>query len=366
MTLKNDILNMYRHDFASFMHCAFNILHPYHTYQDNWHIHAMAHRLNQVKDGQVKKLLITLPPGMLKSECVSVSWVAWMLGRDPRLKILCLNAGLELGYRLHDLTYALMKSARYRGLFEQTDVTEGKRKLKTGYGGVRQFMPMTSKITGLHPDIVIIDDPISALDVLDDQKRQAVNEQFDHSVVQRLKPSGAIIVIMQRLHPDDLAAHVMKKPGWVHLDLPAIALADETWDLPHGRRYHRKKGDVLHPTLQSEEQLLEILRQIKGYAFAYQYLQGQYEPRFGMEQEGGCTWISPMREGVFWDARKDSGFTGFVSFTDTHFILPRVFGIGEDPAPPNMRYEMTPEEWIIAANIARERMLEHQRKREQL
>lgn len=84
-----------------------------------------------------------------------------------------------------------------------------------------------------------------------------------------------------------------------------------------------------------------------GYAFSYQYLQGEYRPECG---ESGRTtrWLSSLREGVFWDGRKDPMYElAWVHLSEKDFILPRVFGIGDDPCPPDMRTDLTLEEWEI-------------------
>ena len=134
------------------------------------------------------------------------------------------------------------------------------------------------------------------------------------------------------------------------MNMPAIAFVDEIWQLTHKQIYVRKKFDPLHPERESTEQLVGILRSIGGYAFTYQYLQGLYRPRFGKEGEGSL-FLTPYIEGEFYDARKATNkFMGFVKFKEAELILPRVFGIGQDPYPPNMRQRMTPEEWIASVN----------------
>ncbi len=203
-------------------------------------------------------------------------------------------------------------------------------------------------MTGLGGDVIIMDDPIDAMRAQDDAERNRVNEQFDQNIVQRLndKKTGAIILVMQRVHENDLTARLLaKSKGWVHVNMPAIALEDERWELPHGRIHIRKKYEPLHAARESVEQLEAILRSIGGYAFSYQYLQGRYKPHFGTHGEG-CIWITPQRNGEFWDGRKHrDALTGFVKYREENLILPKVFGIGEDPCPPDMRNSLTEEEW---------------------
>lgn len=361
----DNIQDLYRHDFGSFIQCAFGILHPHVPFQDNWHIHLMAHYLKQVSDGKIKRLIINMPPRMLKSECVSIAWPAWELGRDPRKKILCLHASKALGHDLDEACFELMASRRYRSLFLGTVVKSEQNKLVTSFKGRRQFMPIMGRLTGLGSDIIIIDDPMSSAEARNVHERQRLNEQFDDNILQRLndKANGAIVLVMQRLHENDLTAHLLaKNEGWVHLNLPAIAMQDEIWNLPYGQKHLRKKGEALHEARESREQLLGILKALGGYPFSYQYLQGAYKPHFG-EDGRGCIWLTPQREGIFWDARTSPQRPfGFYDLKEEDLILPKVFNIGDDPRPPNMRDGLTKEELDISLAKYRETMLEHQRK----
>lgn len=347
-----DIQNIYRHDFGSFIRFGFHTLHPGTDYHHNWHVDVMAHYLTKVLNGECKRLIINMPPRMLKSHCASVALPAWLLGRDPRKRILYLHGSKALGLELEEACLELMKSKRYRALFPTTIIKEEKGKLGTSFGGRRQFMTITSRLTGLGSDIIIIDDPVSTAEVREEGARRRLQQQFDENILQRLddKKNGAIVLAMQRLHEEDLSAYLLaKNEGWVHLNLSAVAMQDECWNLPYGRIYERKKGDILHPARETRDQLIETLLSVGGHGFSYQYLQGSYKPHFGDAGEG-CIYITPFREGVFWDARKEQRYLhGFYHFTEKHLILPRVFGIGQDPCPPDMRQSLTKGEWEIGA-----------------
>lgn len=354
-----DYQKILRYDLISFTRFAFDILHYHEEYHHNWHIDVLAQALMQVSEGKIKRLIINMPPRTLKSHCISIAWVAYMLGRDPRQKFLCLHASNALGRDLDEACHELMQSPRYRALFPSTRITLKKNKISTSFGGHRQFMPTNGRLTGLGADFVIIDDPISTADARDPKARLLLHQQFDDNVSQRLNNTdGRIVVVMQRLHEDDLTAHLLAKDeGWVHLDLSAIALQDETWDLPYGRTHHRSKGDVLHAGRKSLEQLLDILKSVGGYPFSQQYLQGQYKSRFGEEGEGSV-FLTPYREGEEWDLRTSlPRLHGFYHYDEIDFIRPKVFGIGEDPYPKNMRSMLTDDEWTKGARILRDEML---------
>lgn len=353
-----DFKNMLRHDLTSFTRFAYDILNPYEEYQHNWHIDAIAWALAQVSEGKIKRLIINMPPRTLKSHCTSIAWPAWMLGRDPLKKILCLHASTALGRDFDEGCFDLMSSPRYRAVFPSTQIKLKTNKLCTSFGGHRQFMPINGRLTGLGADVVIIDDPISTADARDPKARLQLHQQFDDNISQRLNNDGAIVLVMQRLHEDDLTAHLLAKDeGWVHLNLPAIALQDEVWDLPHGRIHQRQAGELLHADRQSLDKLLDTLKAVDGYTFSQQYLQGAYKPRFG-EEGRGCVFLTPFREGEVWDGQTSPPRQhGFYLFDEIEFILSKVFGVGEDPYPANMRTTLTEEEWTKDAAKLRDEML---------
>jgi hypothetical protein len=106
--------------------------------------------------------------------------------------------------------------------------------------------------SGRGADLIIIDDPLKADDALSEPRRRSVNEWYDNTLRSRLnsQEKGAIIIVMQRLHADDLVAHVQQTERWDVLSFPAIAEQDETYHIltPYGRRkIQRKAGEILQP-----------------------------------------------------------------------------------------------------------------------
>jgi hypothetical protein len=133
--------------------------------------------------------------------------------------------------------------ARGREAISEYETTDGGYRLSTSVGGA---------LTGRGADLIIVDDALKADDALSDLRRRSVNDWYDNTLRSRLNSQqmGAIIIVMRRLHADDLVAHVQKHESWDVLSLPAIAEQDETYDFstPYGRkRVHRKNGEALHP-----------------------------------------------------------------------------------------------------------------------
>jgi len=142
-------------------------------------------------------------------------------------------------------------------------------RLATSVGGV---------LTGRGADIIIIDDPLKPEEALSQAQRQAANEWFDHTLYSRLndKRKGAIVLIMHRLHEDDLVGHVLAQEPWEVVRFPAIAEDDETHMIEaplESRCVTRAHGEALHPEREPLAMLEQIRRTIGEYNFAGQYQQ---------------------------------------------------------------------------------------------
>src|SRR4029077_15962527 len=123
--------------------------------------------------------------------------------------------------------------------------------------------------------LIIIDDPLKAEDAMSEPARRRVIDWYGGSLVSRLndKEKGSIVVVMQRLHEDDLAGHLIGQDGWHHLDLPAIAVEDSEIEVGPGERFVRHVGDVLHEQRESQEILDRIKAEVGSLMFSAQYQQ---------------------------------------------------------------------------------------------
>ncbi|HEX4159985.1 MAG TPA: phage terminase large subunit [Rhizomicrobium sp.] len=277
-----------RRDFLAFSHRAFRELNGATPWLGNWHLEMMAARLDAVRRGEVKRLAIALPPRHLKSHMASIALPAFLLGHDPTRQIICASYSQDLADKLSRDCRALMGAGFYRDLFD-TELAPDKQavaEFATTGGGFRLATSVGGVLTGRGADLIIIDDPLKAEEAWSDARRGAVNEWFDTSLLSRLndKTQGAIIVVMQRLHEDDLIGHVITKGGWELLAFPAIAeeSASYTVETPYGaQRFAREAGDVLHPARESEATLARLRAQMGQAAFLAQYQQAPC-PREGV------------------------------------------------------------------------------------
>jgi predicted phage terminase large subunit-like protein len=281
--------NMYadvlRHDLCAFIHRSFLELNSQTRFLANRHIEVLAAKLEEVRRGSCNRLIINVPPRHLKSHATSIAFPAWILGHEPTKQILCVTYAQELSEKFARDSRTLMTSPFYEGLFD-TRLFKGREAVseyETTQGGYRLSTSIGGVLTGRGADLIIIDDPLKADDALSELRRRSVNEWYDNTLRSRLNSQemGAIIIVMQRLHADDLVAHVQKHESWDVLSFPAIAEQDETYDFstPYGRkRIQRKNGEALHPAFLSLAALESQRRAMTEYNFTAQYQQNPQPP----------------------------------------------------------------------------------------
>jgi predicted phage terminase large subunit-like protein len=269
-----------RHDFATFAGRCFQDLNPQTSLAINWHLEVIAAKLTAVRQDKIRRLIINLPPRHLKSLMASIAFPAWCLGHDPTAQLLCVSYAQDLADKLARDCRAIMISPSYRQVFrtrlaphrqavQEFITTQQGYRLATSTGGV---------LTGRGADIIVIDDPLKPEDALSAAQRHACNDWYDHTLYSRLndKQRGAIIIVMQRLHEDDLVGHVLEQEDWEVVRFPAIAEMDETHEVEtiFGRRsFARRQGEALHPGREPLDTIDRIRRTIGEYNFAGQYQQ---------------------------------------------------------------------------------------------
>ena len=281
---------MLRNDFHTFLERSFMELNPGTEFARNWHLDVMAQELERCRRGEIKRLIVNLPPRSLKSHCASVALPAWIMGHNPSAQIICASYAQDLADKHAIDCRALMNSEFYQRLFPATRLSPEKRAVAdflTTARGCRKATSVGGVLTGRGADFIIIDDPLQPDKALSDTRRKGCNDWYDNTLVSRLnhKLTGRIIIVMQRLHEDDLVGHVLDierrqpidiEPKWNLVRFPAIAEEDETHVVQRlGKTftYTRRAGEILHPEREPRE-ILDQLRETLGeYHFAGQYQQ---------------------------------------------------------------------------------------------
>ncbi len=270
-----------RRDLMAFTQRSFYELNPQTRFYESPHIEVMAAKLEECRRGIIKRLIVNMPPRSLKSHAVSVSFVAWLLGHNPASQIICASYGQELSEKHARDCRTLMSSTFYRRLFPRTRLSPEKQSVNefmTTEQGFRMSTSVSGVLTGRGADLIILDDPLKPEEALSETRRTSVNDWYSNTLLSRLnnKQNGVIIIVMQRLHQDDLVGHVLEQEPWEVLSFPAIAEEDKTHIIngPLGRSvFHRKVGDALQPEREPKA-VLDNLRKTTGeYDFSSQYQQ---------------------------------------------------------------------------------------------
>jgi predicted phage terminase large subunit-like protein len=237
----------------------------------------MSEYLLACQKGEITRLIINVPPRHLKSISVAISFPAWLLGHNPSEQIMCASYAQGLSDNHSRNCRMVVEADWYKDIFPSTELSvdqNTKKKFTTTACGHRIATSVGGTVTGLGGNFLIVDDPLNAGAQMSEASRNEANNWFDQVYSTRLndKKKGVIIVIMQRLHEDDLTGHLLKKGGWEHLCLPAVAEKDEV--LERGTiRITRTVGQFLHEERMGRKEIEQEKIALGSYGFAGQYQQ---------------------------------------------------------------------------------------------
>lgn len=263
-------------DLKVFIQQAFVTLYPGKEFLDNWHVDAIVHHLEQCIRGEMPRLIINMPPRHLKSFIASVVLPAYILGRDPSAKIICISYSDDLARMLARDFRRIVESSWYQKVYPQVKPMKStETEFATEQGGYRYATSVGGTLTGRGGDFIIIDDPIKPEDTLSDKVRQSTNEWYKSTLLSRLddKQRSVLILVMQRLHVNDLTGFVEGSGGFTKLALSAIALKDQEIPIGQEEFYLREVGTALHEERESLATLNRIRDEVGAFNFAAQYQQ---------------------------------------------------------------------------------------------
>jgi len=275
-------IKLAREDFAVFVELAFSVLHD-EPYLRNWHVNAIAHYLTLLASGEVKRLLITMPPRTMKSFIGSVCYPAWLLGRNPGEKIICASYSQKLSEDFSYKMRTLMLSELFRAIFPDCHLDPKKQSLDaifTTRGGYRISTSTGGTLTGRGANIIIIDDAINAQDAHSEVVRENAWKWFCTTALSRLnnQKTGRFLVIAQRLHAEDLPGQLVAAGGWCELCLPLIADRDMEVAISQESNLTRQAGNILHEAMFGEEVIARLRTDMGERDFEAQYNQRPLPP----------------------------------------------------------------------------------------
>jgi len=268
-----------RKSFAGFVRGAWHILEPAAELKWGWALDAICAHLEAVSRGEIKRLLMNVPPGCMKSLLTGVFWPAWEwgpLGR-PETRYLGTAHKDPLAIRDNLKCRRLIQSQWYqeRWPIKLTGDQNAKSKFENDKTGFRESMAFGS-MTGSRGDRVILDDPLSVDSANSEADLKAAELTFTEALPTRVNNAdSAIVVIMQRLHAKDTSGIILeKKLGYVHLMLPMRFEAERRCSTVIGFTDPRKTdGDLLFPERFPESEVVSLERTLGSYATAGQLQQ---------------------------------------------------------------------------------------------
>lgn len=263
-----------------FVERAWPVIEPGTTFIKGWHLDAIADHLQAVTHGQIRQLLINIPPRHMKSLAVCVFWPAWEWTMNPHCRWLFASYAQSLSTRDSVRCRRLIESDWYRSrwgeVFSLTSDQNQKMRYDTSRGGCRIATSVGGAATGEGGDRVVVDDPHNVVDRESDCIRRSTLQWWDEVMSTRLNDpkTGARVIVMQRIHEKDLSRHVLDQGGYVHLCLPAEFESSRRcatslpWADPR-----ETEGDLLWPERITESEISDFKLRLGPAGYASQFQQ---------------------------------------------------------------------------------------------
>jgi predicted phage terminase large subunit-like protein len=267
-------------ELREFVRLAWPILEPSTDFVSGWHLDAIAEHLTAVNDGQIRNLVINMPPRHMKSLAVSVFWPVWTWLRKPEARWLFSSYALALSIRDSLKCRRLIESPwfqeRWGDRFALTSDQNAKMRFENDRMGYRIATSVGGAATGEGGDVVVVDDPHNVQEKESDTIREATLVWWDETMSTRLndQKTGAKVIVMQRVHERDLAGHVLAQGGYEHLNLPAefepgrSCVTSIGWSDPRQR-----DGELLWPQRIGTKEITELKLRLGPTGYAGQFQQ---------------------------------------------------------------------------------------------
>jgi predicted phage terminase large subunit-like protein len=283
----SELYALLRQSFPAFIAKVFATLHPGKELDLKWYIDAMCYQLERVRTGETNRLIINVPPRMLKSITVSVAWPAFLLGHNPSLKIMVVSHSTDLATVLSNQFRQVVEAEWYREAFPTMSGAprkDNERIFETSAGGKREARSVGAGILGLGADCFILDDLLDPGEMTTQLAEEKVNSWLDQRLSTRVNDPAktAMVLVMQRLSEGDPVAHMSAQEDWDKLVLPAIAQSDISVPMgPHETHLFRQ-GDLLDQERFPRRFLDTQKAKLGSASFRAQYLQAPVPDGGGM------------------------------------------------------------------------------------
>jgi|TARA_Y100000034_G_scaffold35245_1_gene43229 predicted phage terminase large subunit-like protein len=231
MHAEKKIQNLAKNDFLSFVKCVWP------EFIEGSHHRHVAKKFNKLAKGEIKRLIVNMPPRHTKSEFASYLLPAWMVGRNPKLKIIQATHTGELAIRFGRKAKNLIDSEEYSKIFKTRLQEDSKAagRWETAQGGEYFAAGVGGAITGRGADLLIIDDPHSEQDAMSETSMENAYEWYTSGPRQRLQPGASIVLVMTRWSTKDLTGLLLanqkevKSDQWEVVEFPALMDHGPVW-----------------------------------------------------------------------------------------------------------------------------------------
>lgn len=273
-------------------------------YMHNWHIDCIAEHLEAVTAGQIRRLLINIPPRYMKSIETTIAWPTWVWTRRPEMKWIFTSYAQSLSTKHSQDRRLILQSDWYRknwgDKFYLLDGQNRQDEYQNNRNGSMFATSIGGAVTGKGADVIVVDDPHDPLKAESDALRSTAIEYFRKTLPTRLnnKKTGAIVVVMQRLHEKDVSGYVLEQGGYTHLKLPAEVEKRTVVHFPMScREIVREPGSLLWPEREGPDEIAAIKKELGSYAYSGQYGQDPTPSEGGMfKRQWWRFWCHPGQE----------------------------------------------------------------------
>jgi predicted phage terminase large subunit-like protein len=274
--------------FCEYVALAWKQVEPVREFLSNWHIDAICEHLEAVACGEIRRMVINVPPGTMKSLLCSVFWPTWVWTMEPESKWITASYSSIVSrrdaLRARHLIETPWYQERWGDMWEANPDDWSSIRYSNNKAGMRLAVTVGGGVTGEHADHQLVDDPIKPLDargiLLDGVVLQKCREWWDETMSSRVvdPQTSTRTIIMQRLHDGDLSGHVLDRGDYVHVNLPMKyeprcvvrvkhpctlqedGKGEETPPTPVGFKDARKQDDLIWPArFPAEVQLARLV-----------------------------------------------------------------------------------------------------------
>jgi predicted phage terminase large subunit-like protein len=313
----------YERSLGAFLRGAIRQVEPSIAYHDNWHISAVTEHLEAVTRGEIKRLIVNVPPRSLKTSIASIIWPSWVWAQSrktslsgPGVQFLCGSHGKDLSFQSANKMRRLVEGRWYQPIwgdrFKLLDDQNTKQRYETDKGGARVSVSVESGLLGFGGQIIIIDDPHDTGEgkiESEADRNRVINWWREISTTRLNDPkTSAIVVIMQRLHQLDVTGFIMENDidgdyDWLMLPMrhdPARhCVTSIGWEDPR-----TEDGELLHPDRLGEKEVARMERELGPYMAAGRLQQNPQVKGGGIIKRD---FWRPWPPKVFTDSFKASG-----------------------------------------------------------